>query len=737
MSAFGGLKLTNKGLNLQSKAQSGTELKYTRIAIGDGNLGSVSPLELNSLRNEVKSLSINKLNVLPGGKAIVGTILKPEDITKDFYFREIGLFANDPAVGEILYCYGNAGNLAEFIPANGIDVVEKSIDIQTIVGNATNVVAQIQSLINETVTGSQEKANKAEENAVKKMEELLLITTEDIQRFKDEVNDKFEEVNSTEEVDNKLKELKIGIEKQLNFKVLQSNLLHKAFLKIRDGQVFAIVCRGDSLTYGYDTVSEDRRPVDPVPTPDGSKHYHERASTTYPEALQEYLNNIYAGKATVINRGYSGSTTETNYPKWKDVSANSDITLIMLGTNDVNQSKGIENFLTYYRKIIEQELTWGSAVILLTPPRRKELNIKDDVYASAVFSLGKEYGCPVVDMIELTANMSANNFSDPTHFNGLGYRYIGARLSSLFIGDGIVNPIRVKSGSNLMTRQNIDGVKFINGTSYTSNINYPTSDDSIFGDGLVTAFADAGGSMVYSFYTEEDDLLFYPSLYFTASSIEPVTMELDYGLQPQSLSNVFLLDITDASKVSKFVPTVINYNKEDGNWRPAKDVIYINGVKSLSYPKIHVPKKGWHTLKITGKGIRFYSLQAISYDVMKNKIRTSEIDYPEFIPLQLENEWKVASGATPVVHREGNSVTVVGGVTKTPLDTTHIATLPVGYKPIRMIREIISAGSTSAIQSAEPKITIDQAGKIYLTHKGSITTEVIMFNVTFVTDRKF
>ncbi|MBP1924583.1 phage-related tail fiber protein [Sedimentibacter acidaminivorans] len=143
MSAFGGLVLTNRGKILQSKAQTGVNLNYTRIALGDGELGSTSILELNALKNQIKTLNISKLKVLGDGKAVVGAQMTNQDLVTGFYFREIGLFATDPDVGEILYCYGNSGDLAEYIPAGGSDIIEKTIDIQTVVGNATNITATI------------------------------------------------------------------------------------------------------------------------------------------------------------------------------------------------------------------------------------------------------------------------------------------------------------------------------------------------------------------------------------------------------------------------------------------------------------------------------------------------------------------------------------------------------------------------------------------------------------------
>lgn len=59
------------------------------------------------------------------------------------------MFAQDPDLGEVLYCYGNAGANAEYIPAGGgPDVVEKIVDVKTIVGNVSTVNAVIdESLI--------------------------------------------------------------------------------------------------------------------------------------------------------------------------------------------------------------------------------------------------------------------------------------------------------------------------------------------------------------------------------------------------------------------------------------------------------------------------------------------------------------------------------------------------------------------------------------------------------------
>jgi len=164
MSFNGGTIFTNKGRALQAKAQAGAPLVFTRLAVGDGQLGGQAIQDLTDLIHEIKSLDINKLVTLPGGKAVVGGVLSNQDIVTGFYWRELGLFATDPDLGEILYCYGNAGALAEYIPSpGGAEILEKQVDIVSIVGNAASVSATIeQSLIYETPEGAQAKADAAE-----------------------------------------------------------------------------------------------------------------------------------------------------------------------------------------------------------------------------------------------------------------------------------------------------------------------------------------------------------------------------------------------------------------------------------------------------------------------------------------------------------------------------------------------------------------------------------------------
>lgn len=145
--SISGVFFTNKGLALQAKAQTGTPLHFTRIAIGDGELQGQASQTFNKLMSEKLSIEITKLTTGQDGTAKVGGSFNNSNLEIGFYYRELGLFARDPdnMEQEILYVYGNAGALADYIPAQGSELIEKKIDIIAIIGNATKVSATINS----------------------------------------------------------------------------------------------------------------------------------------------------------------------------------------------------------------------------------------------------------------------------------------------------------------------------------------------------------------------------------------------------------------------------------------------------------------------------------------------------------------------------------------------------------------------------------------------------------------
>lgn len=147
MAAFINNDITSAGLIVLAKGASGQPIRYTRIVLGDGYLEEgMTPRSLTDVVSPRASIDITKLHVNTDGTVVVGGVFSNDQTSDGFYYRELGLYAEDPdpEVGEILYCYGNCGDLAEWIPpTGGATIVEKTIDIVTVIGTATNITAYI------------------------------------------------------------------------------------------------------------------------------------------------------------------------------------------------------------------------------------------------------------------------------------------------------------------------------------------------------------------------------------------------------------------------------------------------------------------------------------------------------------------------------------------------------------------------------------------------------------------
>ncbi|MCP4020942.1 MAG: hypothetical protein GY729_03795 [Desulfobacteraceae bacterium] len=149
MSDFQGLVLTNKGSNLIAKAQAGATINFTRIVIGDGELPEGQDLEqLETIFNHKLDIGSLYVTVLGNGSSQVRFVLTNAGVSEAFQIREVGLMAEDPDEGEILYSYANAADRASWVPAaGGTTPMELQIDLITIVGNATNITVEVGTVI--------------------------------------------------------------------------------------------------------------------------------------------------------------------------------------------------------------------------------------------------------------------------------------------------------------------------------------------------------------------------------------------------------------------------------------------------------------------------------------------------------------------------------------------------------------------------------------------------------------
>jgi len=148
MANFSGTIITNKGLNLLAKALRGTQLIFTRVAMGDGIWQEPdNPAEMTLLVSEKHSIQIQGIEVVGNGTARIRAVFVNNVLQNGFFARELGVFAQDPEEGEILYAVSYAGDKADYLPPSGNIVIESIIDVFVIVSSAENVTAWINDTV--------------------------------------------------------------------------------------------------------------------------------------------------------------------------------------------------------------------------------------------------------------------------------------------------------------------------------------------------------------------------------------------------------------------------------------------------------------------------------------------------------------------------------------------------------------------------------------------------------------
>jgi hypothetical protein len=146
MAIFGNMSITNAGQNLYAKAQAGKPINFTRMQLGSGQIGTQNPATLVSLVNPQYYVPISSISNNTDQKtATISGIIDNSGITQATYICEIGLWAQDPDVGEILYGYASAGNTGDYMAPATQGPYSWSYQINAAIGNAANVTATLSS----------------------------------------------------------------------------------------------------------------------------------------------------------------------------------------------------------------------------------------------------------------------------------------------------------------------------------------------------------------------------------------------------------------------------------------------------------------------------------------------------------------------------------------------------------------------------------------------------------------
>ena len=120
MPNWNGLIITKKGRDLQAKVEAGkTALNLTKIKIGAGTVPSNKQLEdLTDLVAPKQNVGIALKEVLADGQCRISATITNNGVNQGFYVKELGVFAQDPNVGEILYAVTN-DSAPDYLPAQG------------------------------------------------------------------------------------------------------------------------------------------------------------------------------------------------------------------------------------------------------------------------------------------------------------------------------------------------------------------------------------------------------------------------------------------------------------------------------------------------------------------------------------------------------------------------------------------------------------------------------------------
>ena len=143
MANWNGLQLTNKGIALQAKVQAGTQLHITKLKLGSGVVpGGTDIKTLTDLIAPEQNLGIGGKEAVDDYCRISSTISNT-GLEAGYYVRELGVFAQDPDDGEVLYAYTTDG-APDYLPAGGgSTVISQEFSVMIAVDDVDNIVVDI------------------------------------------------------------------------------------------------------------------------------------------------------------------------------------------------------------------------------------------------------------------------------------------------------------------------------------------------------------------------------------------------------------------------------------------------------------------------------------------------------------------------------------------------------------------------------------------------------------------
>lgn len=145
MPNWNGLVLTKKGQLLQAKVGTGVVLALTKMKLGSGVLPKGTSLEnLTDLVAPEQNVGIASKEVLTDQKMCkISATITNAGLSAGYYVRELGVFAEDPDDGEILYAVTSDSAPDYLPPEGGSTAVSQEFAVYISASNASDVKVSI------------------------------------------------------------------------------------------------------------------------------------------------------------------------------------------------------------------------------------------------------------------------------------------------------------------------------------------------------------------------------------------------------------------------------------------------------------------------------------------------------------------------------------------------------------------------------------------------------------------
>ena len=143
MANWNGLVMTDKGIALQSKVQAGEVLNITKLKLGSGTLPEETDIrKLTDLIKPEQNLGIGGRE--PNGDYCkISATISNVGLEAGYYVRELGVFAQDPDDGEILYAYTTDG-APDYLPEEGgSTVISQEFSVNIVVSDTDKINVEI------------------------------------------------------------------------------------------------------------------------------------------------------------------------------------------------------------------------------------------------------------------------------------------------------------------------------------------------------------------------------------------------------------------------------------------------------------------------------------------------------------------------------------------------------------------------------------------------------------------